>query len=118
MTVRFMMSVKSGNWYLNMSSNFKHSYHAAECADSTLLNKTAMNHEEMNFLKLMYENGVVNSTLADIMTKVMNKGGKQGEFLSSTMQNVTTKIQEAMDEIEGVDPDWSVAQTTVHRLRT
>ena len=118
MTVRFMMSVKSGNWYLNMSSNFKHSYHAAECADSTLLNETAMNHEEMNFPKLMHKNGVVNSKLADIMTKVMNKGGKQGEILSSTMQNVTTKIQEAMDEIEGVYPDWRVAQTTVHRLHT
>ena len=76
MTIRLLMSVKSGNWYLNMSSNFKHSYNAAEYADSTLLNESDMNQEEVNFLKLMYKNGVVNSTLADIMTKVLNKGRK------------------------------------------
>lgn len=117
MHVRLLMSVKSGNWFLNMSSNFKHSNHPPEHADSTLLNESDMNQEEMNFLKLMYENGVVNSTLADIMTKVLNDGGKKGEFLTSTMKNVTTKLQDAMDEIQGVDPDWSVAQATVQRLR-
>ena len=75
-----------------------------------------MNDEQINYMRLMYESGVTNQTIANIMSNALNKNGTPGEFLASTIKNINEKNQEAMDEIAGIDADWSVAQKTIGRL--
>ena len=40
-------------------------------------------------MQLMYDKGVANQTTADKMLEVLNKVGKSGEFLASTIRNIS-----------------------------
>ena len=64
----------------------------------------------------MYENGISQTTIANVMTNAVNKEGITGEFLGSTIKNITTGMQQAMDEIAGIDSSWSIAQKTIQKL--
>ena len=67
-------------------------------------------------MKLMFNNGIQDATIANIMTELLNKQGKPGEFLASTIKNIHSKCQVAMDAIAGIDSNMSVAQRTLDRL--
>ena len=85
--------------------------------NSNLFDEDDLNDDQMNYLRLMCESGVSDQTVANIMTNVMNKAGKQGEFLSSTIRNINKKCQDAMDEIAGLSSaDMTIAQRTIDRL--
>ena len=65
----------------------------------------------------MYDHGVPSSTIANIMNQVFKNDGKHGEFLATTIKNISRKTQEAMDEIAGIDSDFSIAKKTILRLK-
>ena len=71
----------------------------------------------MNYLQLMYDQGVSQSTIADKMSQVVNKDGKTGEFIVSTIRNIGDQSQKAIDEIAGINPDFSVAKKTLLNLK-
>ena len=102
--------------YLRTDSNFHHSYHAEDFPDASLLNENDINEESFDFMKLMFNNGIQDATIAIIMTELLNKQGKPGEFLASTIRNIHYKCQAAMDAIAGIDSNLTVAQRTLDRL--
>ena len=67
-------------------------------------------------MKLMFNNGIQDATIAIIMTELLNKQGKPGEFLGSTIRNIHSKCQAAMDAIAGIESNMTVAQRTLDRL--
>ena len=52
------------------------------------------------------------SAIADIMTDVVD----EGDFLGKTIINYTNKMQKAKELLEGIDPDFSVAEKTLATL--
>ena len=64
----------------------------------------------------MFNAGVGAQTVANIMTQLLNKQGRPGEFLASTIKNIHTNCQAAMDEIAGISGDATVAERTLERL--
>ena len=88
MNVRLDMSIRDGSWFLNSSSHLKHTYHGSDEPDTMLLNETDTNDEQINYMRLMYESGVTNQTIANIMSNALNKNGTPGEFLASTIKNI------------------------------
>lgn len=115
--VELDMFKQDGSWYLNSGTNFNHSYHGEEHKDSATLNESDLNEDDFNYMRLMYDSGVPNQTIANIMTNVANSAGKQGEFLSSTIKNINEKVQKAMDAIAGIEVDFSVAEKTIAVLK-
>ena len=116
MNVRIDMSLFDGSWYFNSSSNFNHSYHGEDDPDISLLNESDLNDQQSNMMRLMFEQGIKDQTIANIMSSVLNKDGKPGEFLASTIRNINEKTQKAMDAIAGISADYSIAQKTMANL--
>ena len=117
MQISLFLSKVDDCWYmLQNSTNFDHSFHPKERVNSTKLNANDLNEKQMNYLRLMYEQGVPNQTIANIMSNVVNEAGKEGEFLSSTIKNITVKCQKIMDEIAGISSDMSIAEKTLRNL--
>ncbi len=71
----------------------------------------------MSYLQLIYEHGVPWSTVADVMSQVVNKDGITGEFPSSTIKNIGNKTQKTMYEIAGISPNFNVAKKTLLNLQ-
>lgn len=94
----------------------QHDYHHELHEDATLLSKKDLKSDQLDFLELMYDNGVTSSTIANIMSTVVNKNGGKGEFIPSTINNITKEMKEAMDAIAGISADFSIAEKTIHRL--
>ena len=82
-----------------------------------MLTQNDLSSSQMNYLQLMYDQGVPQSTIADIMSQVVNKDEKNDEFISSTIRNIGDQTQKAMDEIAGISPDFSVAKKTLLNLK-
>ena len=60
-------------------------------------------------MHLVYDEGVANQTKENIMSEVLNKAGKSGEFLVSTIRNIDVKCQAAMDEILNIISNMTIA---------
>ena len=65
----------------------------------------------------MYEHGVPSTTIANIMNQLYKKYGKHGKFLASTIRNINTKTQEAMDALAGIEAYFSIAKKTILTLK-
>jgi len=116
MNARIFMAKGSGAWYLHVSSVFQHEFYPHEDPETTTLSQEDMDEKQFDFLKLLFENSVNNTALAKIMSGILNDDGQQGEFLTSTVKNITNNIQQAMDEMAGISHDFSVAQKTLKCL--
>ena len=66
-------------------------------------------------MRLVYDKGVSTQTIADIMSEVLNKSGKSGEFLAESIRNINAKCQAAMDEISNISSDMTIAEETMGR---
>ena len=42
--------------------------------------------------------------------------GKDGEFLSSTIQNISNQERAVINKLHGINPDWSIAQKVIAEL--
>ena len=81
-----------------------------------MLNQADLSKNQFNYMRLVYDKGVSNQTIANIMSKVLNKSGKSGEFLADTIKNINAKCQAAMDEIANISSDMTIAEKTMGRL--
>jgi len=103
-------------WYLLSSSNLAHRFHPEQDEDTDLLNEADLSENQFNYMRVMYEKGVAPQTIANIMSEVLNKSGKSGEFLAQTIRNINEKCQAAMDVIAGISSDMTIAEKTMSRL--
>ena len=67
-------------------------------------------------MRIVYDNGVSTQIIANIISEVLNKSGKSGEFLAETIRNINAKCQAAMDEISNISSDMTIAEKTMGRL--
>lgn len=116
MHVSLFMSEHSGNWYLMPKSDLQHSFHGAFEENSRSLNESHLTEEQHSFMRLMYNQGIGNQAIANIMTDIVNKAGLSGEFLAETIRNINVKCQAVMDEIAGISANMSLATETIKRL--
>ena len=80
------------------------------------LTKKDLSPSHLDMVFEMYNNSVPNSQITNIMTKLMNKSGTDGEFLPDTMHHITNDLEEVMKEIAHKSGDFSVAKTTIAKL--
>jgi hypothetical protein len=70
----------------------------------------------MDLLNIMYNSSVSNQTIANIMTQRLNKRGVKGEFLTSTIKNISNKTQSIIDAIDGISSDMTEAEKAIAEL--
>ena len=75
-----------------------------------------LNAEEMDYMKVMYNNGVVVASIGRILTSLSKKRGVKGLYLSQTVCNMTLWLQQIMNELSGIVPKWYVTQKTIHAM--
>ena len=68
------------------------------------------------YMTLMFNHGVSNQKVAAIMNEVANKRGKRGTLRTQTIKNLNQKSQKAIDLIQGISSDMSIAEKTLRRL--
>ena len=105
----------SGSWYLVKGSNLDHTFHCPIKPEVTKLSETTLNNEEVDYMKLLYNNGVGVASMGKILAS-LSKRGVKGLFLAQTVQNMTERLQSTMNEVSGIDPKWTVAQKTIHSM--
>lgn len=110
------MSKRSGKWYLKTTSSLTHTFHPPIEDDANQLEEKDMNEEQHKYMRLMFDSGIGNQTIANIMTEVLNKQGKKGEFLAQTIKNMNEKCQQAIDMAQGISSDMTIAQRTIDKL--
>lgn len=114
-SVRFFVSM-SGNVYLKSVSNLEHINHVPVEQDSKPIESKDFTSEEEQYINLMFDSGVGNQTIANIMTKLLNKKGKTGEVLSRTIKSMNEQCQKAIDLAQGISSDMTQAEKTLARL--
>ena len=94
----------------------EHRFHPEEHLGTDLLNEADLSENPFNYMRLIYDKGVSPQTIASIMSEVLNKSGKLGEFLAQTIKNINEKCQAAMDIIAGISSDMTTAEKIMGRL--
>jgi hypothetical protein len=106
----------SGCWYLGKGSNLHHTFHCPIEPEVTKLSDTSLNSEEVDYMKILYHNGVGVASMGKILTSLAKRRGVKGLYLSQTVRNMTERLQSTMNEVSGIDPKWTVAQKTIHSM--
>ena len=114
MNIKVVMDKKTGYYFIRSTSILDHSFHKALSPDKVTSNFKSMNEHHENILSILYNRGISSSSIADIMTDVVD----DGEFLGKNIINYTNKMQKAKELLEGIDPDFSVAEKTLATLRS
>ena len=108
----------SQQWYLSKRGDvtLEHTNHGQIADAATQLNEDDLDPTQVQYLRMMYEQGVPHSSIAGVMSEVMKHKGKKGLFLAQTVKNITSKVQKAMNVVAGIDSPWSVAKKTLKVL--
>jgi hypothetical protein len=80
----------------------------------TTLSETNLNGEEIDYMKVLYKNGVGVVSMGKILTFPPKKRNVKGLFLAQTVRNMTHRLQATMNEVSGIDSKWYVAPKTIH----
>ena len=80
------------------------------------MNEADLSENQFNYMRVMYEKGVIPQIIANIMSEVLNKSGKSGGFLAQTIKNINKKCQAAMDIVAGISSDMTTAEKKMGRL--
>ena len=105
-------------WYLSKRSDatLEHTNHCPIADAANQLNEDDLDPTQVQYLRMMYEQGVPHSSIAGVMSEVMKHKRKKGLFLAQTVKNITAKVQKAMNVVAGIDSPWSVAKKTLKVL--
>lgn len=109
MNIQFFMDEIKETWHLHSNSHLDHSFHVPEAVNATTLNKSDLNEEQLMTLNILFDSGVSPTTIAKAMTDAVNRSGRSGEFLASTIKNIGNQERAAMNKISGISSDWSQA---------
>ena len=118
MNIKIFYSEFDCCWYLSSSSQLEHRFHPEKYPRTDLLKQADLSENQCSYLCLgiMYDEGISNQTIANIMSAVLDKSGKSGEFLVDTIKNINAKCQAAMDEIANISSDMTIAEKKMGRL--
>ena len=80
---------ESEEWYLSKLGNITllHTYHPRIVDDANQLNEDDLDSTQVQYLRMMYEQGVPHSSIADVMSEVMKQKGKKGAFSSNSEEH-------------------------------
>ena len=84
--------------------------------ESSKLTKEHLSPSHLDMVFELYNNSVPNGKIANIMTSLINKTGTSGEFVPATMRNITTELEDIMNDIAQVHHDFSIAEKTLAKL--
>jgi len=116
MCLRLTRFYNSGSWYLGKGSNLRYTFHCPVEPEVTKLSDTSLNAEEVDCMKIWYNNGVGVASMGKILTSLAKRRGVKGLYLAQTVRNMTERLQSTMNEVSGIDPKWTVAQKTIHSM--
>jgi len=117
MKIRFFYNEDYDSWYLHTTRNFEHFFRIKESEESQALNKSDINEEQLTMLNILYNNGVAPSVIVKAMTDDMKSiTGKDGGFLSSTIQSISNQERAAINKLHGINHDWSITQNYIAEL--
>ena len=112
MNIQLSINTGNGYWYLYENSNLNHRYHTPDAVDIMLLNKEDLDQSQPDMISVMYNHSIPNSSTTEVMTNLVNKRNTEGEFLPSTIGNITKEMEDAMDVVSGIDFNFSIAKKT------
>ena len=112
----FSMNITTGYWFLHSNSILHHSFHLELSEELSKLTKKDLSPSYLDMVFEMYNNSVPNLQITNIMAKMMNKSGTDGEFLPDTMCRIMNDLEEVMKEIAHISGDFFVAETTIAKL--
>ena len=110
MYLKLMMDKRNGKWYLGKSGSLQHSFHQPLPAETRLLDESNLSEDQLKWVEKMYQGGISHGSIAGVLNEVLTSEGTNGEFLASTIKNMTENMQKAIDEIAGISADMSVAE--------
>jgi len=70
----------------------------------------------MSWIGQMYRTGMPNGSITSVMTGVFEESGKNGKFVTDTIENITQKMTKTMDAVKGISQDFIIAERTLERL--
>ena len=111
-----VLMVNSGEWFFKSDSILQHSYHGRVDTNATACNENDLTDDDMDLLNIMYNSSVSNQIIANIMTQRLNKRGVKGEFLTSTIKNISNKTQSIIDALDGISSDMTEAEKAIAEL--
>ena len=82
----------------------------------TKLSESNLNNEEVDLMKILYNNGVGVASMGKIMTSLSKKRNVKGLYFTQTVRNMTVRLQSTMNHVSDIDPKWTVAQKTIHSM--
>ena len=106
----------TGNWFLSKHGSLVHTSHGIDSKEAQLLKEDDLTFQEKSFMKILHEKNVGNTAIARVMNEILQQRNVKGSFLPKTIDNITTRLQNAMDVVAGVDSSWSLAQKTLAKL--
>ena len=113
MKIELCLSGANDHFYLLNMSVLRHSFHPPVVKESQTLKQDDLTPEEQQWVHNMFNTGLMNGMIAQVMTRYANKLGRDGSFEVSTIRSITDKYQKEIDAISGVDLSFSIAQKTI-----
>ena len=80
------------------------------------MNETDLSADRVDWIREMYSQGLSNGTIASIMTSLLQKEGRSGEFLPSTIKTITQKIEKEKEILQDITADFSAAEKILAKL--
>ncbi len=81
------------------------------CPEAKLAGESDFTPDQMEFIQQLYSQGVIPSTISDIISKLVGK-----EFNSTTISNIERKLERAIDEAYGIDLKMTFVQKHLNNL--
>ena len=93
MNIQFYMNPDNQFWYLSKNSKLSHTFHSKAKLESLTLNKEDLSPPQLKYMYEMHRLAIPPSSIAEIMTRLVNKQHKKGEFFTSTIRNISRDMQ-------------------------
>ena len=112
MRLALILNPKNGRWFLHSDSCFEHKFHYKIPTEASVLGSSDLSDSEEKWIEEMYNMGLSNGTIAGVMTGYFNKRGRQGQFQTTGIKNITYKYTKEMNLLSGINADMSQAVKT------
>ena len=107
----------TGHWYLGKNSSLHHTNHAPIPPEFRSAARNDILPIEIDFMHLLLDHGISNSSTADVLTSLRKRQGMLGVIRTKTLDNLAAKNHGNLDFLLGVSRKWSVAERTIRHLQ-
>ena len=85
MCLRLTRFHNSGSWYLVKGSNLHHTFHCPIKPEVTKLSDTTLNSEEVDYMKVLYNNEVGVASMGKMLTSLAKRRSVKGLYIAQTV---------------------------------